>query len=174
MNMNYDIDTIRPSRYNGNHTHQCNATVATHKTSKHKEFIMSIITTIHTALEDLNIPVADDGFRTQANHARHYGKTHYATVYDEESGIVTRVSISRQFIFIWEEDSEDIRDKYKSFNDSEYNYSFTLESESEGNGKKPKAQYCIMTGERSKELTCNNGISAAQRVLANFLKKQAK
>ena len=129
---------------------------------------MSIITTIHIPHENLNIPVAADEFRTQANHGRHYGKTHYATVYDEETGIVTKVSISRQFIFIWEDSSD------KSFNDSERNYSFTLESESEGNGKKPKAQYCIMTGERSKELTCNNGISAAQRVLANFLKKQAK
>ena len=24
MNMNYDIDTIRPTRYNGNHEHRCN------------------------------------------------------------------------------------------------------------------------------------------------------
>ena len=30
--MNYDIDTIRPSRYNGNHEHQCNnATVTTQR-----------------------------------------------------------------------------------------------------------------------------------------------
>ncbi len=128
---------------------------------------MSIITTIHIPLEDLNIPVADDGFRTQANHARHYGKTHYATVYDEETGVMTNVSISRQFIWFVCDDP-----RYEGFNDSECNYSFTLESK--GNGKKPKAQYCIMTGDRSKELTCNTGISAAQRVLANFLKKQAK
>jgi len=131
--------------------------------AQHKEFIMSIITTIHTALEDINIPVADDGFRTQANHAAHYGKTHYATVYDEETGVMTNVSISRQFI--WNHSDE-------GFNDSEYNYSYTLESN--GDGKKPKAQYCIMTGDRSKEFIYNTGISAAQRVLANFLKKQAK